>query len=226
MERLIAIITVLQSRKFITAEKLAERYHVSVRTIYRDIKALNESGIPVGFDPPKGYFITQGYFLPPVSFSTEEANALLLMESMSHGLADRSIHKHYSSALSKVRASLRAAQRESAEALSDNIRFQIPARLVPDYDHLSSIQTAITEKRILTVDYTNNAEEKSRRDIEAIGLIFYAFSWHVIGWCHLRQEYRDFKVSRIEQLKLTDQPFRKDPHLPLNEYMQQLPVNY
>ncbi len=226
MERLIAIITVLQSRKYVTAEKIAEKYRISVRTVYRDIKALCESGIPIGFEAPKGYFIVQGYFLPPVSFTSEEANALLLMESLAKGFADKSIQKHYSSALSKVKAGLRTTQKDNAESMSDNIKLQLPARLYQDYEYLSVIQTAVSDKKILYLEYKNNSNEKSKREIEPIGLIFYAFNWHVIGWCHLRKEYRDFKVSRIEKLIDTNMPFKKNPHLPLNEYLPQLPVNY
>ena len=226
MERLIAIITVLQSRKFVTAEKIAEKYKISVRTVYRDIKALCESGIPIGFEAPKGYFIVQGYFLPPVSFTSEEANALLLMESLAKGFADRSIQKHYSTALNKVKAGLRTTQKDNVETLSDTIKLQLPDRLYQDHEYMSSIQTAISDKKILTIEYKNNKEESSKRDIEPIGLIFYAFGWHLIGWCHLRKEYRDFKVSRIVKLKCTEQSFKKDPHLPLAEYMKELPVNY
>lgn len=226
MERLIAIITVLQSRKFVTAEKIAEKYKISVRTVYRDIKALCESGIPIGFEAPKGYFIVQGYFLPPVSFTSEEANALLLMESLAKGFADKSIQKNYSSALSKVKAGLRTTQKDNIESLGDTIRLQLPDRLYQDHEYMSFIQTAISERKILAIEYKNSNEEKSKREIEPIGLIFYAFGWHLIGWCHMREEYRDFKVSRIEKLKCTELPFKINPHLPLNEYMKALPVNY
>src|ERR1700743_1454267 len=101
MERLIAIITVLQSRKYVTAEKITEKNSISVRTVYRDVKALCESGIPIGFEQARGYFIMQGYFLPPVSFTSEEANALLLMEFIVSAFADQSIHAHYTTALGK-----------------------------------------------------------------------------------------------------------------------------
>ena len=91
IDRLFGILTLLQSKKYVPAEKIAERFGISVRTVYRDIKALGEQGIPVSFEQHRGYFIVQGYFLPPVSFSTEEANALLLVQSMVSGFY-RSIH--------------------------------------------------------------------------------------------------------------------------------------
>src|SRR5437868_8761376 len=104
IDRLFGILTLLQSKKYVTAEKIADKFGISVRTVYRDIKAMGEQGIPVSFEQNKGYFIVQGYFVPPVSFSCEEASALLLMESLVSGFADKSIQTHYSSALNKIKA--------------------------------------------------------------------------------------------------------------------------
>ncbi|WP_337041728.1 helix-turn-helix transcriptional regulator [Emticicia sp. 17c] len=224
IDRLMAIVTHLQTRKYVSAENISEKFEISVRTVYRDIKALSELGIPVSFEPQKGYFIMQGYFLPPVAFSIEEANALLLMESVSMGFADKSIRKHYSAALNKVKAVLRTNQKEKIEQLSDNIKLQVPARLNNDFEYLSTIQNAITAKHILEIEYANYKEEVSQRQIEPIGLVFYAFSWHMIAWCHLRNEYRDFKVARIRAIRQTDIPFRKKDHIPLSDY--QLPVEF
>lgn len=224
IDRLMAIVTMLQSRKFVSAENISERYEISVRTVYRDIKALGELGIPVSFENQKGYFIVPGYFLPPVAFSIEEANALLLMESITTGFADKSIRKHYSSALNKVKSVLRTSQKEKVELLTENIKLQIPQRLNNDFEYLSSIQNAIVSKQILDIQYSNNKDEASKRQVEAIGLIFYAFSWHMIAWCHLREEYRDFKVSRIRVINDTGLPFRKSNHIKLNDY--ELPVEY
>ena len=224
IDRLMAIVTTLQSRKFVSAESISEKFEISVRTVYRDIKALGELGIPVSFENQKGYFIVPGYFLPPVAFSIEEANALLLMESVTMGFADKSIRKHYSSALNKVKSVLRTNQKEKVELLTENIKLQVPQRLNNDFEYLSTIQNAIISRHILDIQYTNNKEEISRRQVEAIGLVFYAFSWHMIGWCHLREEYRDFKVSRIRSINDMGLPFRKPNHIKLNDY--QLPVEY
>ena len=226
IDRLFGILILLQSKKFVPAEKIADKFNMSIRTVYRDIKALCEQGIPISFEQNKGYFIVQGYFLPPVSFTTEEANAFLLMEAMVAGFADKSIQIHYASALNKVKSVMRSSEKDKAEQLTNNIKLQVPARLKHDFEFLSVIQTAISSKKILVVEYKNNKEEISKREMEPIGLVFYAFSWHVIAWCHLRNEYRDFKVPRIVQLKITDQPFRNNNHIELNEYMKQLPVGF
>lgn len=226
IDRLFGILTLLQSKKYVPAEKIAEKFRISVRTVYRDVKALCEQGIPVSFEQHKGYFVVQGYFLPPVSFTNEEANALLLMEAIVSGFADLSIQKHYSSALNKVKSVLRNSQKEKIEVLNNNIKMQVPSCFVHNYEYLSLIQDAVTSRNILDMEYMNNNNETSRRQIEPIGLIFYALNWHLIAWCHHRNDYRDFRVGRILRLKNTGLPFKKDNHIELEDYMKSLPVNY
>jgi predicted DNA-binding transcriptional regulator YafY len=224
IDRLFGILTLLQ--KFVTGEKIAEKFNISVRSVYRDIKALNEQGIPVSFEPHRGYFIVNGYFLQPISFSTEEANALLLMESIVSAFADKSIQQHYSTALTKIKSVLRSSQKDSVERLSENIKLQVPACFVQNFNYLTSIQQAISSQKILEIGYTNKQEEVSIRKMEPIGLVFYALSWHLIGWCHNKKDYRDFRVSRILRLHCTDEPFTIQKHIPLDDYMKLLPVKY
>lgn len=226
IDRLLGILTLLQSKKFVPAEKIADRFKISVRTVYRDVKALTELGIPVSFEQNRGYFVVQGYFLPPVSFTSEEANALLLSESLVYGFADKSIQKHYSTALSKIKAVLRSREKEKLDTLNNSIRMQMHPKLMLDVEYLSILQHAIAEKNVLELDYKNMKEEVSKRCVEPIGLIFYAFNWHLIGWCQVRKDYRDFKVARILKLRNTNEPFTRTDHIELNEYMKVLPVPY
>lgn len=226
IDRLFGILTLLQSRKYITAEKIAEQFNMSVRTVYRDIKALSEQGIPVSFEQHKGYFLVQGYFLPPVSFNMDEANALLLVETLVNGFADNSIKSHYSAALTKVKAVLKTSQKEKLETMNQHIKLQVPERLTYNYGYLSLLQIAIAEKQIIELDYKNAKEEVSKRQVEPIGLIFYAFSWHLIAWCHIRDQYRDFNLTRIICIKNLEKPFLKTEHMPLSDYMSMLPVSF
>jgi predicted DNA-binding transcriptional regulator YafY len=226
IDRLFGILTLLQSRKFVPAEKIAEKFKMSVRTVYRDIKALGEAGIPISFETQKGYFVVQGYFLPPVSFTNEEANAFVLMEAMVSAFADRSILKHYSSGMNKIKAVLRSSEKDKVDSLSDNIKLHVPAGHIPDFEYLSVIQQAISTKYIVEMDYKNFKEEISKRRAEPIGLVFYAYSWHLIAWCHIRKEYRDFKVARILKLRNTGIPFSKTDHIDLSAYLKMLPVDY
>jgi predicted DNA-binding transcriptional regulator YafY len=226
IDRLFGILTYLQSKKYVTAEAIAEKFKMSVRTVYRDIKALNEQGIPVSFEQHRGYFIVQGYFLPPVSFNTEEANALLLMEHMVQGFADKSILTHYTAALNKVKAVMRTSDKEKLEFLNDRMHFQVPECFLPDFEYLSPLQNALTSKHVVQLDYKNNKNEISQRKVEPIGLIFYAFAWHLIAWCQLRKDYRDFKIARILKVKDLQQPFSNPTHISLEDYMKALPVDY
>lgn len=226
IDRLFGISTVLQSRRFTTAEQLSKHFNISLRTVYRDLRSLNEQGIPICFEPNKGYYLINGYFLSPVSFSLEEANALILVEHLLNAFSDKSIQNQYQSALLKVKAVLKPIQKEKIELLANNIKFQIPERLTNDYEHLSALQTAILNKTLLQFNYQDAKEELSTRKVEPIGLIFYAFSWHLIAWCHLRNDYRDFKVSRILDIRILDEPFIKDDHISITDYMKLLPVSF
>ncbi|MBU0696927.1 MAG: WYL domain-containing protein, partial [Bacteroidetes bacterium] len=128
--------------------------------------------------------------------------------------------------LVKIKSVLKQTQKDKIELLAGNMYFQLPDRLTNDYEFLSIIQTAISNKSILEFEYKDAKELLSKRKIEAIGLIFYAFGWHLIGWCQLRKDYRDFKVSRIVKIKDLEIPFAKESHIPLTDYLKQLPVTY
>jgi predicted DNA-binding transcriptional regulator YafY len=226
IDRLFGILILLQSQKYITAEKISIAYGISVRTVYRDMKALQEQGIPLSFEQHKGYFIVQGYFLPPISFNSDEANALILMEKFLLGFADKSILQHYTTALNKVKNVLKNTQKEKLDHLQNHIKLQLPQRMNNDFEYLSLLQNAISAKQTLILNYKNNKEEVSKREVEPIGLIFYAFSWHLIAFCYLRSTYRDFKVNNFLAVKCTEQAFKVTEHISLNDYMKQLPVSY
>ena len=226
IDRLFAIQTFLQSRRYVSAEQIAEKFGISVRTVYRDVKALCESGIPVSFEPAKGYFIVRGYFLPPVSFSTEEAAALLMMEGATRIFADRSIQKLYAGALTKVRAVLRDTQLEGIEKLSAGMGMQLSPYMEADYAHLSMLQAAVAERSIIEIEYQSRDEVLSTRLVEPIGLMYYAFAWHMMAWCHKRADYRDFRVSRIRTARNTGRPFTRQDHPTLQALCTDLPVAY
>ncbi len=187
---------------------------------------MNESGVPVSFEQGKGYFIVNGYFLPPVSFTSEEANALLLMEAVVKGFSDHSIQKHYATALNKVKTVLRSTQQDKLETLASRIRLQVPECMTLQVSYLSVLQEAITARTMIQIAYLNKNQEPSVRKVEPIGLVFYAFAWHLIAWCHKRNGYRDFKLARIQKLTNTSTPFIHRKHISLDKYMKDIPVEY
>ncbi|MDF2193315.1 YafY family protein [Paraflavitalea sp. CAU 1676] len=220
IDRLMGLITVLQSRKYVLPEKIAEKFGMSVRTVYRDVKALNEIGVPVGFEPNKGYHIAQGFFLPPLLFTTEEANALILLQTLANRFTDQSIARHSTSALNKIKAVLRSYDKEMADQMSTQINIYVPEDEKAAAAHLATLQQAIAQKHILHIKYADNKGAHTERDIEPVGLVFYTFQWHLIAWCWLRNEYRDFKVKTIVKLTNSGKPFRKEHAFKAEEYLK------
>ena len=226
-DRLMGIVSFLQSKKYASVEDIAKRYGISLRTVFRDLRAMGEIGVPIAFEPGQGYYIVNGYFLPPVSLTMEEANALALMEPIVLRFADKSIQEHFETALAKIKLVLGKSQREKLEQTQAQTSHYLPEifhHLMPDTYYLSPIQNAINNRNILRIEYENAEEERSIREVEPIGLTFYSLNWHLIAWCHLRQAYRDFRVSRIRELTSTIMPFRKKDHLSLNEFLKQMEI--
>jgi predicted DNA-binding transcriptional regulator YafY len=223
IDRLMGIITLLQAKKHRTVGQIAEHFGISERTVFRDLRAIGEIGVPVHFEPEKGYSVGSGFFLPPVSLTVEEANALSLAEPLIVRFADKSVQRHFGSALSKIKMVLGRPQRENLEKTREQTAHFIPdhyAHLMPDSDYLTTLQQAIADKKIVRIEYSNAHGEDSVREIEPIGLTFYSLNWHLVAWCHLRQEYRDFRTSRIRSLRVTMLPFRKTDHIELGDYLR------
>jgi predicted DNA-binding transcriptional regulator YafY len=225
IDRLMGIITQLQTKKHLTVPQIAEQFRISERTVFRDLRAIGEIGVPVSFEPDKGYSVGNGYFLPPVSLTVEEANALSLAEPLVVRFSDKSIHQHYGSALSKIKMVLGRAQREKMEITQAAALHFVPdkyANLMPSTDYLTPLQSAIINQNIIKIDYLNQNDFQSERELEPIGLTFYSLNWHLIAWCHTKNAYRDFRTNRIQNLKVTMQPFRKKDHIGLNDYLQNM----
>jgi predicted DNA-binding transcriptional regulator YafY len=225
IDRLMGIVALLQSKKHQTAMQLALHFDISERTVFRDLRALNEIGIPVQFEPEKGYSIGQGFFLSPIMLTIEEANALSLAEPLIVRFADLSIQKHYGTALTKIKMALGKMQRERLEQAQAGAAHFIPdhySHLIPATDYLMPLQMAIAERRIVSLVYENADSEPSVREVEPIGLTFYSLNWHLIAWCHLRKDYRDFRTSRIQNLHVTIRPFQKTDHIALTDYLSDI----
>jgi len=222
IDRLHAILTHLQSKKRVTAQEMADRFNISLRTVYRDVKALDESGVPVIGEAGSGYTIMEGYRLPPVMFTQEEASALLLGSKLAEQFTDESIRRHFGAALFKIKAVLRTTDKEHVDSLTDHIavysRRPPDAALSPQY--LSLLQQAIVGKRVLHLQYQAAGNEAATvRDVEPIGLCYYASNWHLIAWCRLRNDYRDFRSSRILRASLTEMSFDGSSHPSVQEYI-------
>ena len=201
LSRLTAIITQLQSKRIVTASDLAERHGVSVRTIYRDIRALEESGIPVVTEEGKGYSIMEGYHLPPVVFTEEEANALITLEQLLIKSKDQSLIDTGGSAIEKIKAILRYSQKGNADLLAHRVYFGGNNEELKTSNNLMKIQSAIVNYQLLNISYTSSSKnEFTKRDIEPFAVYSINGNFLLIAFCRLRQDFRAFRIDYIESL--------------------------
>ncbi len=224
IDRLTAILIHLQTKRVVKAEEISGRFEISLRTVYRDVRALMEAGIPIGSEAGKGYFIVDGYHLPPVMFNQEEASAMLTAGKLVEKMTDDSIRKAYDSALSKIKSVLNTSEKDHLENLQSSIAvFKSPDHH-PDFpnEFMADIQKGISKKNILTLNYYSNKQEHTNRDVEPIGVVYYSGRWHLIAWCRLRNGYRDFRIDFIQSMKNTGQIFDSRNLYTLKEYFKSL----
>lgn len=229
LDRLTAILIQLQTKKIVKAEEIAQHFEISLRTVYRDVKSLMEAGVPIGSEAGKGYFIVDGFHLPPVMFTRDEASAMLMASKLVEKMTDKSILKSYDAALMKVKAVLRDSEKDHLESLQSHIQvFQHAVSDQGEYpDHfLGEIQNAIVNKNVLKLAYfSHNQGELTSRDVEPIGMFYYSMAWHLIAWCRLRSGYRDFRTDRIKTLTTMPGQFDARNLISFQGYLKTLQVS-
>ena len=203
----------------ITAKQLAERHDVSVRTIYRDIRTLEKSGIPIVTEEGKGYSIQEGYHLPPVLFTEDEANALITMEQIAIRNKDASLVENISSAIEKIKVILHYSQKGNADLLADRIYFGGNNEEEKTSDNLMQIESAITQHNVLRIDYTSAQNKKSTRSIEPFAIYSIHGDFLLVAYCRLRKDFRHFRIDFIERLLTESETF--NPHkMTIKEYFE------
>ena len=224
IDRLSAILIQLQGKKVVKASEIAARFQISLRTVYRDVKALQEAGVPVGAEAGTGYYLVEGYHLPPVMFNREEAAALLTGEKLMAHLSDHSNRQQFGNAMQKIRAVLRSSEKDFLESLEENIaviNHRPPAGEEFPNRFLSDIQHSLGKHLMLRLDYfALHNETLTRREIEPIGIIYMKGYWYLIAWCRLRHAYRNFRMDRIKHLTVTNDSYDKTRHISLKEYIE------
>jgi predicted DNA-binding transcriptional regulator YafY len=223
LDRLVGILLLLHSRKVIRAKDIAEHFEISVRTVYRDIRALEEAGVPLSAEAGEGYALMRGYSVPPVMFSPEEATALFLGGEFAARLTDQSLKKPITTALAKIRAVLPEETKSYIQRLSESteIFIRAPKEQSVRGDALSTTQDAVVNQYALKIEYLSGyRNEVSFREIEPLGLLFYDERWHLIAYCRLRKGLRDFRLDRIKSLAVLPQVFKRPPDFSLKAYAQ------
>lgn len=221
LTRITAILIHLQSKKLVTAKDIAKRFHVSLRTVYRDIKTLQDAGVPIGSENGIGYFIVEGYSLPPIMITEEEANALVVAEKLIMNQGDLSLKKDFDSLLYKIKSVLRSFQKENVALLEDRIS---PSSLKGGAvsNSLSNLQRAITKNQVARIVYRSIYKgEITEREIEPLGLYFSTTAWILISHCRSRNDYREFRLDRIIDYKITRETFESRTEFMLNKYFSE-----
>lgn len=217
-ERLFQLITLLRGRRLaITAKHLAETLEVSERTIYRDIQALMLSGVPIEGEAGVGYRLERHFELPPLMFTSEELLALILGSKMVKTWGDSAAARGAVSALDKITA-----------ILPDNIKQQDQSNLllVPEFLQnkelailASDIRKSVENSQSLYIEYQDEQKRFSERHIEPLGLVYWGGKWTLVAFCLLRQDYRAFRIDRIQSLTQTNKQFAKSETKSLQHYL-------
>ncbi len=225
VDRLVATLLLLQSRSVVRAKDIADHFGISTRTVYRDINALCEAGVPIAAEAGEGYSIVAGYHLPPVMFTREEVSALLVGVKFVEKHTDKSLREHAKSAMLKIQSILPDESRKYIEGLKQSTVMPTWSRRRSDTardDVLVTIQHAVVNRKLLKIAYhAQSRDSLSQREVEPLGLLYYADAWHLIAYCRLRQDYRDFRTDRIRAIALRDASFEPRQGFSLAEYLSQ-----
>ncbi len=218
LSRLISILTLLKSKRLLTATELSQKYDVSVRTVYRDIRKLEEAGVPVTTIEGRGYSLMEGYTVAPVQFTEKQANALITAQHLVSQTQDKSFVNDFNEALTKIKSVFRTSIQEKSELLHNKIHVfdSFPESFTSNA--LSEIQLAITNFNYIEINYQKaNDYNISCRKIEPYAFYSTNHKWILIAWCHLRHEYRAFRIDRIKHFKILSETF-EDRKFDLNTY--------
>ncbi|MBI3898325.1 MAG: YafY family transcriptional regulator [Gammaproteobacteria bacterium] len=217
-DRLFQIVTYLRGRRLATARQLAEWLEVSERTIYRDIQDLSLSGVPILGEAGVGYTLKRGFDMPPLMFTHPEIEALVFGARMVEAWVGGALGDSARDALARIAAALPATMQRTLE--------HTPL-FVPDFhfdpstlQRLDELRRAIADQRLLRMDYLDVEQKTSTRKIRPLGLCYWGKVWSLIAWCELRNDFRNFRIDRIQNLQAEDQRFAPEVGKRLNDFFE------
>lgn len=212
-DRIVAILIQLQSKKVVKAHELADRFDVSLRTIYRDIRSLETAGVPLYGEAGTGYSLMEGYRLPPVMFTREEAGSFVAAEKLMQQFTDKNLGDQFESAMFKIKSVLRGTEKEWVAALDSHISIRSSEKSfnekIPNALELL-FESLAQKKQVVLVYESLGSETHTSRHIEPVGLFHENRYWYILGYCHLRNDYRQFRLDRIQEIKRSEQKFTRE----------------
>lgn len=216
-DRLFLIINALRGRRASTARELADLLQVSPRTVYRDVGDLQLSGIPIEGEAGVGYTLRRGSDIPPLMFTRDELEALVVGARFTRAFAGRRLAASAEQALVKVEAVLPEDLRRRAE----RSRILAPASRAREAERarLDDLHRAIDAGRAAAFRYTKEDGAASDRVVEPLCLAFWGRAWTLGAWCRTREDFRNFRVDRMEQVTVLEEPVSEDPARGLRAYL-------
>jgi predicted DNA-binding transcriptional regulator YafY len=217
------LVQLLRTRRFNTGAALADELRISVRTVYRDVHDLVASGVPIEGEPGVGYRLRSGFELPPMTFTGDELEALVLGARMVEAWGDDELGAAARSALTKVEAVLPEPLREVL--LRTALFAHGGAWSHAAAGGLATLRRATSEKRKLRFGYARADGEQSERTVRPLGLYFWGQTWSLAAYCELRGDYRNFRPDRMQNLALLDERFDGSDGIDLGGFIRQMQLN-
>lgn len=211
IDRLFAIALLLQSKRVVTGAQIARHFEVSLRTVYRDLGALSEAGIPLRAEAGVGYSLAKGYLLPPVAFSENEAQALAIGAILVAKFGGTGTGDAAAAAQLKIQSILAPEAKERVARLGKQVTV-FGDTAFPGTEHLVSCARAVAENRAIRLVYVASGQKRSARVIEPLGVVLYQNFWYLVAWCRLRRGVRSFRLDRVQELAVLPErfPIRRD----------------
>ena len=222
-DRLFRLVQLLRQRRVTTAFRLAEALEVSERTIYRDIQDLALCGIPIQGEAGIGYALPRGFDLPPMMFTVEEIEALVLGARIVASWTDRSLARTAEAVLVKVEAVLPDRLKPSVDRTS---LFAPKGQLSPQVlAHLATARAAISEHRKMHLAYVRPDSPPTNRTVQPIGLFFWGSVWTLAAWCELREDFRSFRLDRMQEAVVLEETFEPVPGRTREDFFRYVAAN-
>lgn len=227
-ERLFSLVLLLQGKPNMSSRDLAEHYDVSRRTIFRDLRALSESGVPLTYADEGGYEILDGYQLPPLMLSAREASTLLIGTEFMKLQPDASLRKDADQVAMKIKQVLPGPVREFVEQLRQRTVLDpywlhaVPADQSDEEGLWYKLSEAVAQQRVVLMEYyVASRDELTKRQVEPLGLVYYTDHWNLIAWDRLREAIRNFRLDYFRSLYVLSETFPPHEDFDLEEHLKE-----
>lgn len=219
-DRLFQIVQYLRGGRLVTAQILAARLEVSERTIYRDIVDLQSTGVPIDGEAGVGYILRDGYDLPPLMFSRDEIVALVAGARMTRAWGGAAMARAAEEALVKIEAVLPVDRRTNF----NSVEIHAPSYMMKQADRelIDALETACDQRQIIKLEYTDAKGVQTSRVIRPLGLWYWGGGWTFIGWCELREDFRMFRIDRVQHFQPTGQIFKHERGKSLRDFYSRM----